>query len=88
LPEINSFMTQCPTVAADFAVVGNWFKYWKAQGTMKVYSTAYKNVVGNMPTIKADVAVLETDYDAKDYFGTAVEASTIAKIALPLVALF
>lgn len=51
---------------------------------MKVYSTAYKNVVSNMATIKADVKLLENDYDSNDYFGTAVEASTIAKIALPM----
>lgn len=84
LPSLNGFMAQCPDAAADFAVVGNWWKTWKAEGTMKVYSTAYKNVVSNMATIKADVKILEHDYDGHDYFGTAVEASTIAKIALPM----
>lgn len=58
-------MSACPAdVQSDWAIVGNWFKYWKAQGEMKVYSTAYKNVVGNMATIKADVKLLETSFDA------------------------
>jgi len=54
----------CPNAKADIDTLDNWFKYWKAQGEMKVYSTAYKNVVGNMSTIKDDSSKLETAYDA------------------------
>jgi len=64
LPELNSYLSTCPAdVKTDWAQVGTWFKYWKAQGEMKVYGTAYKNVVGNMSTIKADAKVLEGDFD-------------------------
>ena len=53
---------------------------------MKVYSTAYKNVIGNMDSIKTDIDGLSADYDAKDYFGTADMAASIAEIALPVPA--
>jgi len=65
LPELNGWMlTGCPNAKADIDAMDNWFKYWKAQGEMKVYSTAYKNVVGNMSTIKDDSSKLETAYDS------------------------
>lgn len=86
MPELNGFLAGCPDAAADIAVTADWFKYWKSQGEMKVYSTAYKNVVGQMETIKTDVDALSTDYDAGDYFGTANMAASIAKIALPVPA--
>jgi len=87
LPQLNGFISKCPAaVTSDWAIVGNWFKYWKAQGEMKVYSTAYKNIVGNMAEIKTDVKTLEGFFDKKDWFDSAVEASTIAKLALPLPA--
>jgi len=38
-------MAGCPSEAADWATLQGWYKYWKAQGTMKVYSTAYKNAL-------------------------------------------
>jgi len=41
------------------------------QGSLKVYSTAYKNLVANISTVTADVKILEADYDAKNYYGTA-----------------
>ena len=88
LPEINSFMDSCPaSVQADKAVVSDWFKYWKGQGELKVYQTAYKNVVGNFPQIKEIANGMADLYDAHDYFGVADSASTIAKIALPVATL-
>ena len=84
LPELNSFMDSCPaSVQADKDVVSNWFKYWKGQGEMKVYQTAYKNIIGNFDQIKTIAKDISTKYDAEDYYGVAVDASTIAKIALP-----
>ena len=88
LPELNSFMDSCPAeVKADKDVVSNWFKYWKGQGEMKVYQTAYKNVIGNFDTIKTTANALAKKYDDKDYFGAADMAATIAKIALPVMTL-
>ena len=85
LPEIKSFMSTCnDQVQADRQVVGDWFRYWKGQGEMKVYQTAYKNVVGNFPQIKEIANGMADLYDAHDYFGVADSASTIAKIALPV----
>ena len=85
LPELDSFMNSCPaSVQADKAVVSDWFKYWKQQGSLKVYQTLYKNIVGNMPTIKQYANDIKTKYDAKDYYGVAVDASSIAKIGLPI----
>lgn len=83
LPELSGWLAACPDAKADIATVGTWFKYWKAQGEMKVYGTAYKNVVGNMPTIKTDVAKLETDYDGQNFYGVGADVSGIAVIALP-----
>lgn len=54
LPEFNGFMAGCPNAASDWAVVQNWFKYWKAQGEMHVYSIAYRNLMKNAPTLKSD----------------------------------
>jgi hypothetical protein len=88
MPELGTFLAACPDASADIATTSNWFKYWKSQGTMKVYSTAYKNVINNMPTIKTDANTMETDFDAQDYYGTADMASTVAKIALPVPSAF
>ena len=71
MPELGGFLKSCPDAATDVAATANWFNYWKGQGEMKVYSTAYKNVVGNMDTIKADVKIMETDFDKQDFYGTA-----------------
>ena len=85
IPEFKTFMSACPAdVQTDFQAVGNWYKFWKAQGEMKVYSTAYKNVVGNMAAIKADVQTLEGYFDNQDWYNAAKEASVIAKTALPV----
>ena len=83
IPQLKTFMAACPNVQGDWNEVANWYKGWKAQGTMKVYSTAYRNVTGNMSTIKTDVAALEADWDKADWYDVAVEASKIALIALP-----
>merc|ERR1712151_46899 len=74
----------CPDAQADFAVVANWWKYWKAQGELKVYQEAYRNLMTSMPTIKSDAATLSADYSAGDYIGAGFEAGEIAKTALPL----
>ena len=37
-----------------------------------------------MDTIKADAKIMETDYNNEDWYGTALEASSVAKIALPV----
>jgi uncharacterized protein (DUF305 family) len=86
VPELKTWLDGCPDAQADIAVMEGWYTYWKAQGEMKVYSTMYKNVVGNMDEIKLDVGQLETAYDGQDYYGTGEKAFEIAKIALPLPA--
>jgi len=84
IPQFNSFMAACPNAQTDFAVVANWWKYWKGQGEMKVYQEAYKNLMGNMPTIKTDASTLSADFEAGDMVGAGFEAGEIAKLALPL----
>jgi len=84
VPTIKSWLDACSDAQADIAQLEGWYTYWKGQGEMKVYSTMYKNVVGNMPEIKTDIAALEKDYDAQDCYATGKDAFTIAKIALPL----
>ena len=71
MPEISIMLGNCPTAAADISTVEYWGSYWLNQGTLKVYSTAYKNLVANISTVTADVKILEADYDAKNYYGTA-----------------
>ena len=43
LPELKTFINGCPDVSTDWAVVANWFKFWKDQGMMKVYGQAFRN---------------------------------------------
>ena len=50
---------------------------------MKVYQTAYTNVMKNMTTIKSTITTLMAAYEAEDYYGTGKAAFTIAHIALP-----
>jgi hypothetical protein len=83
---MTTAMQACPDALADYQAVGGWYKYWKAQGTLKVYQSAYTNALHNMAAIKADYQQLSSDYDSGDWFGTATQASTIAKIALPMPA--
>ena len=54
---------------------------------MKVYSTAYRNVVSHMPDIKTLSSDITTKYDNQDYYNVAVDVSSIAKIALPVMTL-
>ena len=63
-PELNQFLAACPNAAADIATTESWAKYWSNQGTMKLYSTAYKNILKNESTVLADVHTLTADYDA------------------------
>jgi len=84
LPQFNTYMAACPEAQADFAVVANWWKYWKGQGELKVYQEAYKNLMTSMPTIKSDAATLSADWGAGDFIGAGFEAGEIAKTALPL----
>jgi len=80
-------MDACPDAAADFEVVANWFKYWKGQGEMKVYSTAYKNIVGNMPHIKDDASKISADFSSGNFYQAAWDSADIARTALPTPAL-
>jgi len=68
MPKLKTFTENCPDAKADFDTTANWFKYWKAQGEMKVYSTAYKNVIAHMDEIKTEASKIDTDYTAKDYY--------------------
>jgi len=86
LGAINTMLAGCPNDQADFVPVENWFKYWKGQGEMKVYSTAYKNVSANFAQISQQGSDLEAKYDAGDYYSVGLDAALIAKEALPQVA--
>ena len=86
LPELKSFTAACPDAEADFDKTAAWFKYWKAQGEMKVYSTAYKNVIAHMDEIKVDAGHISDDYYAHDYYKAAADVSSICKVALPVAA--
>ena len=84
MPEISIMLGACPNAAADISTVEYWGSYWLNQGTLKVYSTAYRNLVANISTVTTDVSLLTDDYDAKNYYGTALEAAALAKLALPV----
>ena len=84
IPVLAGFLGACPNAAADVQTVENWGKYWESQGSLKVYSTAYRNLVGNISTVTADVALLTDDFDAGNFYGTAMEAAALAKLALPV----
>jgi len=60
---LNTFLAQCPNAAQPISETEAWVNYWDSQGTMKVYSTAYKNLVANVPTVQSDVRTLEDYYD-------------------------
>ena len=87
MPELNTFLAGCPDASANVATTESWMSYWKGQGTMKVYSTAYKNLVHNMSTVTDDVHTMTADYEAGDWYDTAFEASSLAKLALPVPSL-
>ena len=74
----------CPDAAADISTVEYWGGYWLNQGSLKVYSTAYKNLTANISTVMADVGLLTDDFDVGNFYGTAMEAAALAKLALPL----
>jgi len=85
LPLFKQYVSACPAdVQADFAAVGTWYKSWMAQGEMQIYQNAYKNVLHNMATIKADANTIDADWHANDFVGVGEMAGEIAKIALPV----
>ena len=61
----------CSQAFGDISTVEGWGAYYMMQGSLKVYSTAYKNLVANISTVTADIKILEADYNAKNYYGTA-----------------
>ena len=40
--------------------------------------------MANLSTVQADIDVMVTDYNAQNYFDTAAEAATVAKLVLPV----
>jgi len=86
LSTINQMLAGCPNDQADFVPAENWFKYWKGQGEMKVYSTAYKNLSQNFAQISAQASALTDAYNSGDYFSVGKDAATIAVEALPIAA--
>jgi hypothetical protein len=83
LSTINTMLAGCPNDQADFVPAENWFKFWKGQGEMKVYSTAYKNLSQNFAQISAQASQLSDAYTAGDYFTVGKVASEIGTEALP-----
>merc|ERR1711933_545689 len=71
---------------ADWEVVKAWYRYWMTQGEMKIYQTAYTNVLHNMPTIKTTAGKIDDDWRAHNYTAVGEDAGAIAKLALPVVA--
>ena len=53
---------------------------------MKVYATAYHNLIPNMATVKTHFADVRTHWDAKDFYNACYDMSYIFKMALPVVA--
>jgi len=51
---------------------------------MKVFTTASKNIVGNMVEVIADAKKINDDFYTSNYDSAAFDAGTLAKIALPL----
>ena len=82
--ELNTFLAGCPNAAADIATTESWATYWGNASTMKLYSTAYKNLRNNMSEASDDINAITSDYDAGDYFGTANMAAKLCKLALPM----
>merc|ERR1712157_414461 len=64
LPEFATSLGGCPDMWADWEVVKAWYRYWMTQGEMKIYQTAYTNVLHNMPTIKTTAGKIDDDWHA------------------------
>merc|ERR1712241_810685 len=86
LSEFSTSLAGCPDMWADFQVVKNWYYYWEQQGEMKVYQSAYQNVIHNMPAIKASASKIDDDRHANNFVAVGEDAGTIAKLALPVAA--
>ena len=41
MAELNGMLSGCTNASAAIQETEGWAKYWKDQGTMKVYRTAY-----------------------------------------------
>jgi len=83
LPTINASIAACPNAVADWNLVGNWFKYWKGQGEMKVYQTAYKNFSQNYQEIANDANKVSDDFSSNNYFQAGYDANVVALKVLP-----
>jgi len=53
---------------------------------MKVYQSAYQNVLHNMAAIKTSASKIDDDWHANDFVAVGEDAGTIAKLALPVAA--
>jgi hypothetical protein len=83
LPTINASIAACPDAAADWALVANWFKYWKGQGEMRVYQTAYKNFSQNYQEIANDASKVSDDFSRSNYWQVGYDANVLALKVLP-----
>ena len=82
-PELLGFLAACPDASAAVNGTKSYLTYWAGQGTMKIYSTGYRNLRAHKSEVVADANIIENDYLAGDYYNTAVEAAALAQIALP-----
>jgi len=83
LPTINASIAACPNAQADWDLVGNWFKYWKGQGEMRVYQTAYKNFSQNYQEIAADAGKVSDAFTSQNFYDTGRDANILALKVLP-----
>merc|ERR1711933_16816 len=83
LSEFNVSLADCQSVWPDFQVIKNWYWYWEQQGEMKVYQSAYTNVLHTMPAIKTSASKIDDDWHANDFVAVGEDAGTVAKLALP-----
>lgn len=54
MPILNGFFQGCPDASVDINITANWYKYWANQGTLKTYSTAYRNIRNHGAEIGTD----------------------------------
>ena len=89
LPETHDFMASClgqGTFDADYDVLTTWYKYWHEQGMMRVYSSAYRNIVPLMKSgeLKTHMDAMKASFSSGDYYGAADGFGTVLLIALPM----
>merc|ERR1712087_771169 len=78
LPQMHNAMAACPEAANEWAPVKTWFEYWKQQGMMKVYQTAFKNFQTNYKAVAGAAGIMVRDFQGKDYFGAGRAAEWIS----------